>query len=149
MSVNWSELNLSEDTKKMLEDLIERKKKWERRKKVRFFCFALTTGLCYFFAYTFYLNIMLGSGGNVMAMLDMIFSYRQVTFSFLASILSIMVARNEVNKAEKAKKKYENLREEAIDKLDSSWLRNVKSETREQVSKFMKVQYDINLVYKS
>ncbi|MEW9698369.1 DUF2663 family protein [Paenibacillus sp. SI8] len=147
--MNWSELNLSYDTQKLLEDLIDRKEKWDRLKKSQLFYLMAAAGLCLLFARTFYLNMMLGSGGNTIAMLDILLSNKSVLFTFIASVAAIIYVRNEVNKVEKAKKKYESLREEAIDKLDSSWLRNVKSETREHVSAYMKVKHDINIVYKS
>ncbi|MFD0694657.1 DUF2663 family protein [Paenibacillus sp. GCM10027628] len=147
--MNWSELDLSGDTQKLLEELIERKEKWDKLKKLRSFYFVITGVICFIFAFAFNRNIMVGSNGNVMAMLGLLLANRYVLLSLLLSIASAMFMRNVITKVEKAKKKYESLREETIDKLEYSWKINMTSSTKDQISRAMKKIYDINLVYKS
>ncbi|MBD0381391.1 DUF2663 family protein [Paenibacillus sedimenti] len=147
--MNWSEFNLSGDTQKLIEELIERKDKWDKLKNLRGFYFLVTAGICFIFAYAFYRHILVVSGGNVMAMLGILLGNKYVLFSLLLSIAAAVFTRNVLTKVEKAKKKYESLREETIDKLEYSWHINMSSENRGQLSAYMKTKYDINLRYKS
>ncbi|NEW07703.1 DUF2663 family protein [Paenibacillus sp. SYP-B3998] len=147
--MKWSELNLSEDTSKMLDELQERKIKLDKLRSSLPIYVMVAACLCVYFTLIFYRTILISSGGNVMAMLDMLLANRYMVFSLLGCITFVMMMRNVMSKIETAKKKYENLRVETIDKLDHSCLINSDSQTRDQVSSLMKVKHDINLVYKN
>ncbi|NOV01206.1 DUF2663 family protein [Paenibacillus planticolens] len=143
------ELNLSDDTMKLLEKLKDRKKDWDKLKRTQVIFIVLTGVLILYFTFTFYQKVLLVSGGNALAILNLLTSNKLLSGSLLASISFFMFTRNRVARIEKAKSKYENLRMEAIDKLDASWLKDVKSEARDQISSFLDKEHDINIVYKS
>lgn len=147
--MNWSELNLTDNTCKLLDELRDRKEKWDRLQAALPVYVIMTAGMGLFFVLFFYRYVMAGSAGNVMAILDMFISNPYVLYSLLGCISFLMFTRNLMNRIEKAKNKYEQLRVETIDKLDGSWLKSVESETIDQISIFLKKEYDINVVYKS
>ncbi|SDN20345.1 Protein of unknown function [Paenibacillus sp. yr247] len=145
----WPDLNLSDDTIKLLYKLRDRKRKWDNIKYTQPFFAILTSGLILYFIISFYRKVLLVSGGNALAILDLLISNTLLSGSLLACISLFLFTRNRVTRMEKAKTKYENLRMETIEKLDASWLRDVKSEARDQISTFLHNEYDINIVYKS
>ncbi|MDQ0916781.1 DUF2663 family protein [Paenibacillus sp. V4I5] len=147
--MQWPELNLSDDAIKILYKLRDRKQEWDKLKDTQPLFAILTGGLILYFIISFYRKVLLVSGGNALAILDLLITNRLLSGSLLACISLFLFTRNRVTRIEKAKSKYENLRMEVIDKLDASWLKDVKSESRDQISSFLHNEYDINIVYKS
>ncbi len=148
MSMNWSELNMSEDSVKVFQELIERKEKLESSKRFRVIYLVFTGCLALFFAYSFYRTVMVGSGGNTMAMLDALFSDKKMLYTLALSVAAMLFTKNVLYRVEKAKKKYDTLREETIDRLEYSWSFHMSQEMRDQLSSYMKERHDINLRYK-
>lgn len=149
MPMPWPELNLSDDTINLLYKLRDRKQEWDKLKNTQPLYAILTGGLIIYFIISFYRKVLLTSGGNALAILDLVVSNTLLSGSLLACISLFLFTRNRVTRIEKAKTKYENLRMETIEKLDASWLKDVKSEARDQISSFLHNEYDINIVYKS
>ncbi|MDQ0873945.1 hypothetical protein QFZ77_002604 [Paenibacillus sp. V4I3] len=147
--MQWPELNLSDDAIKILYKLRDRKQEWDKLKDTQPLFAILTGGLILYFIISFYRKVMIVSGGNALAILDLLISNKLLSGSLLACISLFLFTRNRVTRIEKAKTKYENLRMEVIEKLDASWLKDVKSESRDQISSFLHNEYDINIVYKS
>jgi hypothetical protein len=147
--MQWPELNLSDDTISLLYKLRDRKQEWDKLKDTQPFYIILTGGMILYFIISFYRKVLLTSGGNALAILDLVISNTLLSGSLLACISLFLLTRNRVTRIEKAKTKYENLRMETIEKLDASWLKDVKSEARDQISIFLHNEYDINIVYKS
>lgn len=147
--MQWPELNLSDDATKILYKLRDRKQEWDKLKDTQPLFAILTGGLILYFIISFYRKVILVSGGNALAILDLLISNKLLSGSLLACISLFLFTRNRVTRIEKAKTKYENLRMEVIEKLDASWLKDVKSESRDQISSFLHNEYDINIVYKS
>jgi hypothetical protein len=147
--MQWPELNLSDDATKMLYKLRDRKQEWDKLKNTQPLFAILTGGLILYFMISFYRKVIVVSGGNALAILDLLISNKLLTVSLLACISLFLFTQNRVSRIEKAKTKYENLRIEVIEKFDASWLKDVKSESRDQISSFLDNEYDINIVYKS
>lgn len=147
--MKWPELNLSSDATRMIEKLIEKKHDWDKLKKTQWIFAVLTGGVIFYFIITFYQKVLLTSGGNALAILDHLTSNKLLSGSLMAGITLFIFTRNRVARIEKAKSKYEDLRKETIEKLDASWLKDMKSEARDQISGFLDQEYDINIVYKS
>ncbi|MBP1963616.1 DUF2663 family protein [Paenibacillus aceris] len=147
--MKWPELNLSDDAIRLLEKLRDRKQEWDKLKKTQWFFAILTGVLVLYVTFSFYHKVLLVSGGNALVILDLLTSNKLLSGSLLACISLFIFTRNRVARIEKAKSKYENIRMETIDKLDASWLKDVKSEVRDQISSFLDKEYDINIVYKS
>ncbi|MDD9265870.1 DUF2663 family protein [Paenibacillus sp. GCM10023248] len=147
--MKWPDVNVSNDTRRMLDKLIEKKRDWDKLKKTQWFFVLLTGGIIFYFIVNFYHKVLVVSGGNAIAILDHLTSNKVLSGSLVAGISLFMFTRNRVARIEKAKGKYEDLRKEAVERLDADWLRDVKSEDRDKISSFMDQEYDINIVYKS
>lgn len=147
--MQWPELNLSDDAIKILYKLRDRKQEWDKLKDTQPIFSILTACLILYFIYVFYQKVLLTSGGNALSILDLLISNKFLSGSLLACISLFLFTRNRVTRIEKAKTKYEDLRKEVIEKLDASWLKDVKSESRDQISSFLDNEYGINIVYKS
>ena len=96
-----------------------------------------------------YRHVIVRSGGNALLILELLISNKLLCGLLLACITLFLYTSNRAGETEKAKSKYENLRIEAIERLDASWLKDVKSESRDQISSFLSEKFDINIVYKS
>ncbi|WP_261302028.1 YpbF family protein [Paenibacillus andongensis] len=147
--MQWPELNLSDDATKILHKLRDRKQEWDKLKNTQPLFAILTGGLILYFIISFYRKVIVVSGGNALAILDLLISNKLLSGSLLVCISLFLFTQNRVSRIEKAKTKYENLRIEVIEKFDASWLKDVKSESRDQISSFLDNEYDINIVYKS
>ncbi|WP_187274043.1 DUF2663 family protein [Paenibacillus sp. N3.4] len=147
--MHWPELNLSDDTIGLLKELQERKQKWDKLKSQQPLYAILTGGLGFFCMVSFYKQVLVNSDGNAMKMIDLLISNTYLCYMILVCISLFVFTRNRMTQTEKAKTKYENLRMETIDRLDASWLCDVKSESRDQISSFLQKEYDINVIYKS
>ncbi|MNW00232.1 hypothetical protein D3C71_1956950 [compost metagenome] len=89
------------------------------------------------------------SGGNALLVLELIIANKLLCFILLVCVSLFLFTSNRAREIEKAKGKYEDLRIEVIERLDASWLKDVKSESRDQISSFLSKEFDINIVYKS
>ncbi len=147
--MDWDDMDISEDAKMMLDELLQRKRKWDKLQSdlmwvhiFSFFSFAL-------FAYFFYQHLIRFAGGQVWVMLSRMGDNPAVLLLLLVFLGSLALARSVANKCDEAKTKYEDLRKEAIDKFKSDWQKNIKSEARDAISRRMQAEHDINLIYKS
>ncbi|KRF03719.1 hypothetical protein ASG89_02870 [Paenibacillus sp. Soil766] len=142
-------INVSDDTELMLKELQERKQKWDKLKQFQPIL-SITTGASLLIViYLLYRQVIVRSGGNAIMILDLLISNKLLCSLLLACISLFLYASNRSREMEKAKSKYEDLRIEAIERLEASWLKDVKSEARDQISSFLSKEYDINIVYKN
>lgn len=142
-------INVSEDTEVMLKELQDRKKTWDNMKK-RQPILSIATGVILLIAiYMLYQQVIVRSSGNAIMILDLLISNKLLCSLLLVCITLFLYASNRSRETEKAKSKYEDLRIEAIERLEASWLKDVKSEARDQISSFLSKEHDINIVYKN
>ncbi|MDR6553254.1 DUF2663 family protein [Paenibacillus qinlingensis] len=142
-------INVSDDTEVLLKELQERKVKWDRMKKMQPILSILTGGILLFVIYLLYRQVIVRSGGNALLILELIIANKLLCGLLLACISLFLYTSNRARETEKAKGKYEDLRIEVIERLDASWLKDVKSESRDQISSFLSKEFDINIVYKT
>jgi uncharacterized membrane protein len=138
----WHELNVSDDTRKLLDEVVHRKASYEKLKRDSLFwsviCFIL---ILIFLLYT-YLNNVLLSLSNLLE--------EKSYLLFIVGIISTYIhSSNLSSKASSMKKKLEELRKEAIDQLNITWLATNDSETRDKISSDMKTSYGVNIIYKN
>ncbi|CAN7661852.1 DUF2663 family protein [Paenibacillus sp. LjRoot153] len=142
-------INVSDDTEVMLKELQERKQKWDKLKQIQPILSIMTGAILLIVIYLLYRQVIVRSGGNAIMILDLLISNKLLCGLLLACISLFLYASNQSRETEKAKSKYEDLRIEAIERLEASWLKDVKSEARDQISSFLSKEHDINIVYKN
>ncbi|MCM3628715.1 YpbF family protein [Paenibacillus glycanilyticus] len=141
----WRDL-IPNDAKKTFETLIDRKRKLDTFKS-RAAASALLCLLCFLlFAVVYYRNIGT-SNGSFASLLEGIMNSSFLIFLIAVFIVSFVYLYVLAKEIDKAKKKYETLRMETIDKFDTTWLKSINFETRSEISIEMN-QYDINIDYK-
>ncbi|OAS21168.1 DUF2663 family protein [Paenibacillus oryzisoli] len=142
-------INVSDDTEVVLKELQERKMKWDYMKKRQPMLSIATGAVLLLVVYLLYQQVIVRSGGNAILILDLLISNKLLCGLLLACISLFLYASNRSREMEKAKSKYEDLRIETIERLEASWLKDVKSEARDQISSFLSKEHDINIVYKN
>lgn len=145
----WTEMDVSEDTKMLLNELVARKRKLDRFAKLRALlaCLALL-GSAATVVY-FYEAILIPSGSNIMRILEALAgSSANVLLVFLSAFLFYMMNYYS-KKYDKQKAKYESLREEAVDHLRGPWIAARLSDDKDKISSFLQQTYKINVTYKS
>ena len=144
----WNEMDVSEDTKRILNELVKRKNKMENAKLLRNVCSALSIVIGGFVFYYTYEALFVHFHGEVTQVLNKVFEEKSLTLIFLLTT-SILFMNTYSKQHTKHKNKYEALRTETIGHLQSHWLKNMNTYERDLISKEMKEKYDINLAYKS
>jgi hypothetical protein len=139
---------LSEDTQKMLDTLEERKATMDilkkRRDRLFIFLFLLiTTCIVYF-----YLTIFSSATHSPLSILNKLTENSLNMFFILAAISLYIYSIQFAKKAEKAKKKYEDLRVEVIERLYSTWIKTQHSDMRDEISRYLNDK-GINVRFKS
>ncbi|GLX67753.1 DUF2663 family protein [Paenibacillus glycanilyticus] len=141
----WREL-IPNDAKKTLDTLIDRKRKLETFKSRAAFCALLCLFCFLLFAIAYYRNI--GTlHGSFASLYEGIVGSSFLLFLLSVFIVSFVYLYVLAKEIDKAKKKYDTLREETIDKFDTTWLKSINFETRSEISIEMN-SYDINIDYK-
>ncbi|WP_019533717.1 DUF2663 family protein [Paenibacillus ginsengihumi] len=145
----WTEMDVSEDTKKLLNELVARKKKLDRYAKLRaLLAYLALLGSTATVVY-FYKAILIPSGGNIMRMLGALAgSSANVLLVFLAAFLFYLMNYYS-KKYDKQKAKYESLREEAVDHLRGPSIAARLTDDKDKISGFLQQTYKINVTYKS
>lgn len=142
----WKEY-VSTDISIMLEELESRKRKESGFKQKRFLAAIATMGSL--IAYMGYLNffILEGAAGQVTGILKG--AFQPVSGGILLSVVGCFIMfRHFSAKSEEAKKKFDTLRHEAIDRMSTRWTASAEAELRATLSEEFRKK-DINLVYKS
>jgi hypothetical protein len=143
-----NELSISEDTQKILQTLEERKDKMDTLKKRRDRMFIFSFLLIATFIVYFYLTTLSSASNNPLGILNNLVENSLNMFFLLAVITLYTYSIQYARKAEKAKKKYEDLRVEVIDRLYSTWIKTKNSDVRDEISRDMAGK-GINVRYKT
>jgi amino acid transporter len=147
--MNWKNSDLSEDAQILLETLKERKKEKESKHKTLKLANILLVVFILFFCFFIYRFTLLPSNNDALKLLEL-FLNNEVNILLIIIILSVKLwASNASKESIEAKGKYEDLREEAVEYFDTTWLKSDISKIRDQVSKDMKDNHGINITHKS
>jgi type III secretory pathway component EscU len=142
------ELSISEDAQKMLNTLEERKQKMDNLKKRRDCLFIFLFLLITAFIVYFYLTTFSSTTNTPLSLLNKLTENSLNMFLLIAVVTLYTYSIQYAGKAEKAKKKYEDLRVEVIDRLYSTWIKTKHSDMRDEISRNMNDK-GINVRYKS
>ncbi|ACS99829.1 hypothetical protein Pjdr2_1152 [Paenibacillus sp. JDR-2] len=85
--------------------------------------------------------------GSFASLYESIMNSSFLVFLLAVFIVSFVYLYWLAKEIDKAKKKYETLRIETVDKFDTTWLKSINFETRSEISIEMN-SYDINIDYK-
>jgi len=134
--MSWNGLEVSDDTGRMLNELIKRKHKWDSAKH-QLLLFSLISVACaalFLIAYQRFVSPMIH---NPLDVLGLTIGNQRVFILLLCSVASGFHTMQLTKKVNEYKGKYEVLRKEAISHLDTTWIANPKSELRDRVTEIM------------
>ncbi|MCD7033335.1 YpbF family protein [Metabacillus sp. GX 13764] len=151
MEKEFSSLNESTDepTKKMLQSLVDKKRKFDKYKKKCLYCQLFTFGTVLAFMGYFYFCILKQSNSDISAMISLFLQQSFHLFFVMSIIAGYATALYFKKKEEKAEKEFHALRCEVIRKSPELWPKPYYWKKREQVFLMMKKKFGINLFYES
>lgn len=141
----WRDL-IPNDAKNTIDKLIDRKKKLDTCKSRAAACALLCLFCFLMFAVVYYKNIA-SINGSYISFFEGILNNSFLIFLIAVFIVSFVYLYVLAKEIDKAKKKYETLRMETIDKFDTTWLKSISFDTRNEISLEMN-DYDINIDFK-
>ncbi|WP_226666909.1 DUF2663 family protein [Metabacillus litoralis] len=136
-------------TKKMLENLVERKRKFDDYKKKCFKAQFITFLMLMGFVVYLYTFLIKPAGGQIEIVFRSLFDGEIHIFIVLLIVGGYATAQFYKKKEDKAEKEYHNLRCEVIRKSAELWPLPTPWQNRDEVFTMMKEEYDINLFHES
>lgn len=143
----WNELDISEDTRRMLNELVKRKKEMERLRWFKNGSAAFTAGIGLYLTYAFYRATGPSVRVDIWGMLPAMIAGDGLMLLCLF-LGSFLIMNDAMKKFTKQKNKFEALRLETIDNLQSTWTKSRNAGQRDRISREAKEKHDINLAYK-
>ncbi|WP_169306541.1 DUF2663 family protein [Cohnella pontilimi] len=140
---DFDDLDISNDTKMILNELVKRKKKYDQV-KAQYAAVVICGIVVGVFVLSWLFRLKSATIQNALSVLSM--SMSAVYIAMLAGLF--LSARNLAAQYKKRKKKYEDLREETIDLLNADWKLNLKTNKRDKISERLS-EKGINIRYKS
>ncbi|HAQ08241.1 MAG TPA: DUF2663 domain-containing protein [Bacillus bacterium] len=136
-------------TKKMLQNVIDRKRKFDRYKSRHLLSVWVTIGLISIYFYYLYLNVIKPYSYSF-AKIFSVYVQNSANLYFLivtVGVYGLMILLRE--KREKAEKEYHALRCEIVDRSKDLWKKEEEWKNRHVVFEMMKKIYDINLYHEN
>ncbi|WP_253191925.1 DUF2663 family protein [Bacillus sp. VT-16-64] len=135
-------------TKKMIQNLIERKLKFDRYKNIHFFLLTIACLYCLAIGYVCYEYFIIPHDLSAIEAVSAIMGTAYFAYLFIIGALLFGSVKIFYERKEKAEKEYQELRCEIIDKSKDLWHEDSWGD-RYQVFEQIKRQYDINLFHES
>ncbi|RIW28004.1 DUF2663 family protein [Bacillus salacetis] len=135
-------------TKQMLQNVIERKTKWDKFKRIHAIMLWSSVFLAFCLIYYFYNRIIGPYSYSFEAVFSVVFSKESHLYAFLVIFGMFGAVKVLYEKKEKAEKEYQALRSEIIDRSKDLW-KEESWKKRHQVYELLKKQWDINLYHVS
>jgi heme/copper-type cytochrome/quinol oxidase subunit 2 len=146
----WQELKLSEEEIIILETLGKRKEKLDKLENLM-----LVVKILYFLVLIVTLALLyrIMNVPEERSLVYLIYSLKihsEFIWIVIISIIFLQISQSALKvKIDKQKDKYESLRVETVDLLNTTWIWRMNLDTREKIAKIMKEKYDVNVFYKS
>lgn len=138
-----------EATKKMLQKVVDKKRKFDKLKLRHLFVMWTTIFLSFFYFYYLYKVVMIPYSYSFAAMFSDFVDHTSNLY-MLVIIVGLYGLMNLLReKREKAEKEYHALRCEIIDKSKDLWKKEDEWKNRHKVFEMMKKNFDINLYHES
>jgi hypothetical protein len=141
---DWTDLA----TKQMLQNVIERKQKWDKFKQLHLIIMWSSVIFAFCFLYYFYNRIIGPYSYSFEAVFSAFFSKEIHMYVFLFIFGMFGAVKVLYDKKEKAEKEYHALRGEIIDRSKDLWKED-SWKKRHQVYELLKKEWDINLYHVS
>ena len=141
---DWTDLA----TKQMLQNVIDRKQKWDKLKNTHLLLLWSSTFITFCFFYYFYKTIIGPYSYSFEAIFSAFFSKDIHLYVFLFIFGMFGAVKVIYDKKEKAEKEYHALRSEIIDRSKDLWKED-SWKRRHQIYELMKKEWDINLYHVS
>lgn len=141
----FSDLQLSKDTEMILNELFKRKLKMDKLKEVMVIL-AFANVILLFILFSFIYKLGLSVTFDPLSILSYITGNKVTFFIMLIAVSSFIYSSSLSNQHKKAKKKFENLREETITVLLTEWELTEQSYKKDIISERLE-QKGINLRY--
>ena len=136
-------------TKKMLQKVVDKKRKFDKLKLRHLYVMWTTIFLCFIYFYYLYKVVMVPYSYSFAAMFS-VFVDQTSNLYMLVIIVGLYGFMNLLReKREKAEKEYHALRCEIIDKSKDLWKKEDEWKNRHKVFEMMKKNFDINLYHES
>ncbi|UJF34176.1 DUF2663 family protein [Paenibacillus hexagrammi] len=139
-------LAVSEDTKKVLKELVERKEKADNWKKTLQALSLVNAGIV-LILFLWMLKIKPDSKAQIFDMISYFGSSRASLLFIMLAVSTFFISGSVSKTHKKHKDKYDDLREETVTRLYSTWKVREESKLRDEVSDLLKKEKDINLRY--
>jgi hypothetical protein len=141
---DWTDLA----TKQMLQNVIEKKRKWDKFKQIHLLMLWSSVFLAFCFIYYFYNSIISPYSYSFEAVFSAVFSKQSHMYTFLFIFGMFGAVKVLYDKKEKAEKEYHALRSEIIDRSKDLW-KDDSWKKRHQVYELLKKEWNINLYHVS
>jgi hypothetical protein len=141
---DWTDLA----TKQMLQNVIEKKRKWDKFKQIHLIMLWSSVFLAFCFIYYFYDRIIGPYSYSFEAVFSAVFSKQSHMYTFLFIFGMFGAVKVLYDKKEKAEKEYHALRSEIIDRSKDLW-KDDSWKKRHQVYELLKKEWNINLYHVS
>jgi hypothetical protein len=144
-AMTWNGIDISNDTGRMLDELIKRKEKLKKAERdVVFYCvFSVTCSVMFFISFQTLISPLIKSPLDI---LSLTIGNYFVFGLLLGSVVSYLQTTNVLRKVKELKTKYEVLRKEAILHLQTTWAATPKSQIRDSITEYMTLK-GINVNY--
>lgn len=137
-----------EATRKMIQHLIKKKKKFDHYQSLHFFLLSFFILYCLTFLLIVYTVIIIPNEYSVIEVISSFLGTSYIMFLFMISVLLFGAIKIYYEKKEKAEAEYHDLRCEIIEKSQDLWKEKYWHD-RHLFFDQLKKEYDINLYYES
>lgn len=139
-------LHIAEDTKQLLKELIVRREK-EQNLKAMLYGFSIINGFIIIMIVFWFMRFQAISHANMLGLLDYFNSSKAAKMFIFIAVSMFIIAAATSKEYKKKKEKYQNLREETARKLSATWKVNNDSKLKDEISRVLKAERDINIRY--
>ncbi|CAG7612562.1 hypothetical protein PAESOLCIP111_01546 [Paenibacillus solanacearum] len=143
------DMDVSEDIQAILKELIDRKQKLDRYKRLKVGFAWAAACLFLFFSYSFYNEVLVPSQNNMITVLASFGNNKLLFFMLLGLISSYYMMNYFTTQYDKQKAKYDLLRAEMIDYFMFPRSSSKYAAMREAISRQLKEKHDINISFKN
>jgi len=144
-NLKWTD----EATKQMLQNVVKRKRKFDKYQKLHLVILWVTLILAFFYLYYIYKRVI---GPYSYSFYEMFSAFVRLPYNeFVVAILAGLFGYMNVlkKKVDKYEKEFHLLRCEIIDKATDLWRKDEEWENRHYIFEMMKKEYDINLYHEN
>lgn len=143
----WNHYDISQDSKDILNVVREKANRINGLKGDILFWSICFFSCTFLFLFSFYKIVIVGSDGQVALMLRKITSNYLVFITIAGTIISYTRFIKMIKLKESEQIALEKIRGKTIGRLKADWVKNNKSDLRDQITKDMKEQCGVNVNY--